>query len=72
MEAWERAVAHVATMAVGGPAEPSWREFTALGAELAEEGRLDPRILGKVAGHDEQDLKRAWHLLARFGNQETS
>ncbi len=53
---------------------PDYRgpKFTALGAELAEEGRLDPRILGKAAGHDEQDLKRVWHLLARFGNQELS
>ena len=52
---------------------PDYRgpEFAALGAELAEEGRLDPRILGKAADRDEQDLKRVWHLLARFGDQET-
>ncbi|ATY13630.1 DUF3626 domain-containing protein [Amycolatopsis sp. AA4] len=54
--------------------QPDYRgpAFTALGAELAEDGRLDPRILGKAAGHDEQDRKRVWHLLARFGNQELS
>lgn len=53
---------------------PDYRgpEFTALGAELAEDGHLDPRILGKAAGHGEQALKRVWHLLARFGNQELS
>ncbi|WP_409186941.1 hypothetical protein F9C11_19805 [Amycolatopsis sp. VS8301801F10] len=53
---------------------PDYRgpEFTALGAELAENGRLDPRILGKAAGHDEQDRKHVWHLLARFGNRELS
>ncbi|GAA1031156.1 MULTISPECIES: DUF3626 domain-containing protein [Amycolatopsis] len=53
---------------------PEYRgpEFTALGAELAEDGKLDPRILGKATGQDEQALKRVWHLLARFGNQELS
>ncbi|MFD2469172.1 DUF3626 domain-containing protein [Amycolatopsis silviterrae] len=52
---------------------PDYRgpKFTALGTELAEDGYLDPRILGNAADHDEQDLKRVWHLLARFGNQET-
>nr|WP_051166110.1 DUF3626 domain-containing protein [Amycolatopsis orientalis] len=51
---------------------PDYRgpEYTALGAELAENGQLDPRILGKATGQDMQDLKRVWHLLARFGNQE--
>ncbi|WP_370935633.1 DUF3626 domain-containing protein [Amycolatopsis sp. cg13] len=53
---------------------PDYRgpEFTALGAELAEDGQLDPRILGKATGQDDQALKRVWHLLARFGNQELS
>ncbi|WP_116200455.1 DUF3626 domain-containing protein [Amycolatopsis circi] len=52
--------------------QPDYRgpKFTALSDELAEGGHLDPRILGNATGQDEQDLKRVWHLLARFGNQE--
>ena len=41
-----------------------------LGLSLARYGYLDPRILGDAArtGHyDEQDLKRVWHYVARFG-----
>lgn len=47
------------------------REFVELGAEIAVDGWLDPRILGEAAGegglHDSQALKRVWHYLARFG-----
>jgi hypothetical protein len=42
----------------------------ALAEELAEDGRLDPAILGRAAAtgrHDPQELKRVWHHLARFG-----
>jgi hypothetical protein len=51
---------------------PDYRgpQFTALGAQLAIEGVLDPRALGAAwqsGRHDDQALKRAWHLLARFG-----
>ncbi|GAA1180152.1 hypothetical protein F4556_006303 [Kitasatospora gansuensis] len=51
---------------------PGYRgpEYVELGAVIAEDGWLDPRVLGvAVAGgeHDPQDLKRVWHYLARFG-----
>jgi hypothetical protein len=42
----------------------------ALGARIAEDGRLDPRIVGDAARtgrHELQDLKMVWHCLARFG-----
>ncbi|MGW2654085.1 DUF3626 domain-containing protein [Streptomyces sp. NPDC001478] len=45
-------------------------EFVALGAKIAEDGFLDPRIIGDAARtgrYDLQALKRVWHLLARFG-----
>ncbi|MFC1416263.1 DUF3626 domain-containing protein [Streptacidiphilus cavernicola] len=45
-------------------------EIVDLGLRLAVDGRLDPRILGDAArsgGHDPQQLKKVWHLLARFG-----
>ncbi|WP_328950183.1 DUF3626 domain-containing protein [Streptomyces sp. NBC_00184] len=45
-------------------------EFVVLGAEIAEDGVLDARIIGAAARsgrHDLQSLKRVWHCLARFG-----
>ncbi|MEW2166524.1 DUF3626 domain-containing protein [Streptomyces sp. NPDC007084] len=45
-------------------------EYVVLGARVAEDGRLDPRIIGDAARtgrHDLQDLKKVWHCLARFG-----
>jgi hypothetical protein len=45
-----------------------------LGAALARNGQLDPRILGdasRTGRYDEQALKRAWHCVARFGRPET-
>ncbi|MGV9268963.1 DUF3626 domain-containing protein [Kitasatospora sp. NPDC003701] len=52
---------------------PEYRgpEFVALGVEIAEDGLLDPRIIGdavRTGRHDPQDLKRVWHYLARFGS----
>lgn len=50
----------------------------ALAVELAEDGRIDARILGDAAArmqggtagaHDAQTLKRVWHLIARFGHR---
>jgi hypothetical protein len=54
---------------------PGYRgpEFVALGASLARDGRLDPRVIGdasRTGRHDEQALKRVWHYVARFGNPE--
>lgn len=51
---------------------PGYRgaEFVELGAEIAEDGLLDPRIIGDAARsgrHDPQALKKVWHCLARFG-----
>jgi hypothetical protein len=45
-------------------------EYVELGAALAVDGYLDARIIGDAArtgSHAEQDLKKVWHLLARFG-----
>ncbi|KAB2593078.1 DUF3626 domain-containing protein [Streptomyces arboris] len=44
--------------------------YVELGAALAVDGCLDARIIGDAARagrHAEQDLKKVWHLLARFG-----
>jgi hypothetical protein len=41
-----------------------------LGISLARDGFLDARILGAAArsgNYDEQELKRVWHYVARFG-----
>ncbi|MCH5671396.1 DUF3626 domain-containing protein [Streptomyces gilvus] len=49
------------------------REFAELGARIAQDGVVDPRIIGDAArtGHHElQDLKMVWHTLARFGAPE--
>ncbi|MFJ7194982.1 MULTISPECIES: DUF3626 domain-containing protein [unclassified Streptomyces] len=51
---------------------PGYRgaEFVELGTEIAEDGLLDPRIIGDAANsgrHDLQSLKKVWHCLARFG-----
>jgi hypothetical protein len=54
---------------------PEYRgaEFVRLGLSLARDGRLDPSIIGDAARaghHYEQDLKRIWHFVARFGAPE--
>ncbi|MGW2084771.1 DUF3626 domain-containing protein [Streptomyces sp. NPDC001880] len=51
---------------------PGYRgaEFVELGAEIAEDGLIDPRIIGDAARsgrHELQSLKKVWHCLARFG-----
>jgi hypothetical protein len=51
---------------------PDYRgqQFVDLGAEIAIDGILNPRIIGDAARtgrHDPQSLKRVWHYLARFG-----
>ncbi|AUG78295.1 hypothetical protein CFP65_3505 [Kitasatospora sp. MMS16-BH015] len=46
-------------------------EYVELGAEIAEDGLLDPRIIGaavRTGAYDPQDLKRVWHYLARYGS----
>lgn len=48
-------------------------EFAELGISLARNGYLDPVMIGDASrsGHyDEQALKRVWHCVARFGNEE--
>ena len=40
------------------------------GADIAEDGWLDARVIGdavRAGGHDPQVLKRVWHCTARFG-----
>ncbi|BBC38827.1 hypothetical protein SGFS_101210 [Streptomyces graminofaciens] len=54
---------------------PDYRgpEFVDLGALIAENGRLDPRVIGDAARggrHALQDLKMVWHCLARYGAPE--
>jgi hypothetical protein len=54
---------------------PEYRglEFVRLGTSLAQDGRLDPRVIGdasRTGRHDEQALKRVWHYVARFGDPE--
>ncbi|WP_327319863.1 DUF3626 domain-containing protein [Streptomyces sp. NBC_01235] len=46
------------------------REYADLGARIAEDGVVDPRIIGDAARTGRyvlQDLKMVWHTLARFG-----
>jgi hypothetical protein len=55
---------------------PDYRgpEFVELGVSIAENGRLDPRIIGdasRTGRYDEQALKRVWHHVARFGSPES-
>ncbi|KQX49908.1 MULTISPECIES: DUF3626 domain-containing protein [unclassified Streptomyces] len=45
-------------------------QYVELGARIAVDGWLDPRIVQDAAGsgrYDPQDVKRVWHYLARFG-----
>ncbi|ROP29824.1 uncharacterized protein DUF3626 [Couchioplanes caeruleus] len=56
---------------------PEYRgqRYVDLGARLAEDAHLTPRLIGDAArsGHyDQQDLKRVWHYLARFGAPKLS
>lgn len=51
---------------------PDYRgqQYVALGAEIAQGGMLDPRIIGDAARtgrYETQALKLVWHCLARFG-----
>lgn len=60
----------VSTEALRGHDDYRGPEFVALAVELASDGVLTPRLIGEAArtgDHDDQDLKRVWHLLARYG-----
>lgn len=51
---------------------PDYRgqEYVDLGVELAQKGVITPKIIGDAAStgiYNEQDLKRVWHYVARFG-----
>ncbi|MFG1624553.1 DUF3626 domain-containing protein [Kribbella sp. NPDC049227] len=49
---------------------PEYRgpQYVELGARIAVDGVLTPRVIDDAAGqYDAQDLKRVWHYLARFG-----
>ncbi|WP_405497670.1 DUF3626 domain-containing protein [Streptomyces sp. NBC_00096] len=55
---------------------PSFRgqECVDLGAEIAVDGSLDPKVIGDAARtgrYGLQDLKKVWHCLARFGQRTT-
>ncbi|MER5940500.1 DUF3626 domain-containing protein [Streptomyces sp. NPDC001928] len=46
------------------------QEYVDLGARIAADGRVDPRVIGDAARtgrYELQDLKKVWHTLARFG-----
>ncbi|WP_447005570.1 DUF3626 domain-containing protein [Saccharothrix isguenensis] len=44
------------------------RRYVDLGLEIAVDGVLTPKIIGEArVRYDQQDLKKVWHLLARFG-----
>ncbi|WP_037671277.1 DUF3626 domain-containing protein [Streptomyces griseus] len=48
-------------------------EYADLGARIAEDGHIDPRVIGDAARtgrYEIQDLKMVWHTLARFGAPE--
>jgi hypothetical protein len=48
-------------------------QFMELGARMAEDGHVDPRIIGdaaRIGRHEPQDLKMVRHTLARFGAPE--
>ena len=52
---------------------PEYRgqKFVDLGLTLAADGYVTPKNIGDAARaglHDEQDLKRVWHYVARFGD----
>ena len=56
---------------------PNYRghEYIALAKESAQNGSINAKILGLAAtkqGYDEQDVKKVWHYLARFGYQSQS
>lgn len=53
---------------------PDYRgqQFIDLAKELAQNGKINVRILGLAVteqGYDEQDVKKVWHYLARYGYQ---
>lgn len=51
------------------------QEIVDLGVRLVRDGWLDPACLGYAAvkeSHDPQQLKKVWHILARFGDQSAT
>jgi hypothetical protein len=54
---------------------PDYRgpRYVWLGTEIAVGGQLDPRAIGdasRTGRYDQQDLKRIWHYVARFGSPD--
>ncbi|MEU6845590.1 DUF3626 domain-containing protein [Streptomyces sp. NPDC046716] len=50
------------------------QRYVDLGAEIAVDGLLNPKVIGDAARtgrYDHQDLKKVWHCLARFGVRTT-
>src|SRR5450631_2605928 len=48
-------------------------EYIEVGIAIAQDGYLDPKMLGDAAdtgAYDDQALKRVWHSIARFGSLE--
>lgn len=53
---------------------PNYRgqQFIELAKKFAENGKVNAKIVGEAVtklGYDEQDIKKVWHYLARFGYQ---
>lgn len=49
-------------------------EYVRLGVSLAQDGFLDAKVIGEASQtgrYDDQDLKRVWHYVARFGSPPT-
>ncbi|MBM7035243.1 DUF3626 domain-containing protein [Vibrio ulleungensis] len=51
---------------------PNYRgpQYIDLAREIARNGKINPKLLGLAVteqGYDEQDIKKVWHYLARFG-----
>ncbi|CAM3970321.1 DUF3626 domain-containing protein [Vibrio neonatus] len=54
---------------------PQYRgqEYIELARNLAQEGKINAKILGRAIveqGYSEQEIKKVWHYLARFGYQK--
>jgi hypothetical protein len=66
---WHRGF-RLSTIELGRHRDYRGQRYVELGTEIAVDGYLTPRLIGDAAGigrYAEQDLKRVWHYLARFG-----
>jgi len=71
----QRAVTHVASRSSGGPLDPESRVTLNFHPDRLAGGLLVLEAIGRdgvytarTGRHNEQDLKRVWHYVARFGS----